>query len=369
MYIEIFYVTGILLSVIPNLLVIIVLLNKRHKLNHLDLCIVSLAVSDCLQAGIGYSLEIYSFDFSSDSERFPSCKIAGFSITLLALVSICHLVGLSIERFAIHRFPIKARLWYTNRKIALYIIVPSWLYSLGCSLPPLFGWSSYRNLKQGSLFCQVDLTSGDERAASYLWFLLVLCFICPTLIIIVFSVLICKESRKVRQDVAALGMSQPHIERRRLEERRHAIMTFICTFVYIISWSPYAACCFVYALNGKVSETHIISSAVFAKLSTIYNPFIYTIFNKSFRRGCLKLFGITSIGRSTTFQDGDGNNDSTKTIKSFKSTLRRHEGFYNVAIELDTFGEHPTGTVSEISIRCPTDNDKSPDLYSTNAFG
>ena len=298
MEILVFYVLGIIISVILNLLVIVVLLSKKSKVNLLDLSIVSLSISDLLQSGIGYSLEIYGFikeEWVDDS----TCKGGGFAITFLALVSICHLVGISIERFAILRFPLKVRAWCANPKVALYIIIPCWSYAFVCSLPPLLGWSSYRRLKEGYFVCSVDLNSSDVRTESYLWFLLGTCFILPMLLLVGCSLLILREANKITKEAIGLGITEQHAVRRRLDERKHALMVIAIISAYTISWSPYAICVCVLTAKGTVGDELLLFSAIFAKISTVYNPLIYSLFIKTFRERCMALFGFKRSSTTT----------------------------------------------------------------------
>lgn len=287
---QIVYVSGIILSVILNMMVIIVLVKKKRDINHIDLCIISLAVSDLLQAGLGYSLEIYSFHYDTAMLSKIWCNISGFSITYLALVSICHFVGLSLERYLVLKYPLKARAWYARPWIGFYIIVPSWIYALGCSLPPLFGWSSYKRLNDATLMCQVDLISEDKHMQSYLWFLLTACFAIPLIFIVIFSILLLRQTRIVRHEIATLGVDEKHLARRREGERKLAIITIIIVCVFVVAWAPYTACVFVYSAKSRVSDQLLFYSAIFAKMSTIHNPIIYSIFNKKFQDRCRRIF-------------------------------------------------------------------------------
>lgn len=323
MYILVLYLIGIILCMLLNLLVIVVSLSKKSKINHLDLCIISLAVSDFLQAGMGYSLEIHGF-INVEVVNTISCGVAGFPVTFFALVSITHLVGISLERFVIMKFPIQARMWSKQSKVSLYIIIPSWLYGLGCALPPLLGWSSYRRLKKGDYLCQVDLNSGKAEAYSYLWFLISTCFIVPMIIISISSALILVEAKNITKEVSALGLRGRHAARRRLDERKHAYMVVVIIVTYVISWSPYATCVFVFSSKGTVSDNLLNFSAIFAKISAIYNPIIYSLFVTPFRKQCLQFFGCrTSLQESFLFS----NNLTQKTISH--STLRHLNQSHN----------------------------------------
>lgn len=309
-----FYICGVIISMLLNSLVVIVMATKGKQVNHLDLLMLSLAISDVLQTATGYPFEIYSLFNSTEIEETP-CTIAGFSITFLALVSICHLAGISIERCIILTFPLKIRNWFASRWVSLYIIVPSWLYGFLWAVFPLLGWSSYEREQGAKHRCSVDLNSPKTNARSYAWGMLVFCFIIPVLCIGVCSFFILREMKKMTNQVAVLGISEDQAASRRKLEIKHTIMSLVLIGTFIVAWSPYAACVFVMTIKGRIEESLLTGSAILAKTSTLYNPIVYIIFMKDFRRRCMLLFGcrpasvapMTSDGGPSKPQTGDTN--------------------------------------------------------------
>ena len=130
------FIFGVIASIVLNLFAIIVLLSKKKKMNYLDVLIISLSTCDIFKAAVGYSLEINS-SLTQPFITNQECQVVGFSVSFLGLVSIAHLAGIAVQRSIIFKFPEKARIWSSELRIAWYVVIPSWLYGLVWSLPPL----------------------------------------------------------------------------------------------------------------------------------------------------------------------------------------------------------------------------------------
>ncbi|XP_027967702.1 opsin-3 isoform X2 [Eumetopias jubatus] len=74
-------------------------------------------------------------------------------------------------------------------------------------------------------------------------------------------------------------------------EKKVAKMCFLMIFIFLIFWMPYIVISFL-VVNGYghlVTPTVSIVSYLFAKSSTVYNPIIYIIMIRKFRRSLLQL--------------------------------------------------------------------------------
>lgn len=287
----ILYIAGVVLSLGLNLFVVVVVASKRKCVSYFDLLMLSLSISDILQTGVGYSTEIYALATSSTISK-DACKVAGFTVTFLALVSISHLVGISIQRTLVLRYPWKARKWIRRSSMSLFIIIPSWTWGLVWALMPLFGWSSYKREQNAHHRCSVDLSNTSRNVQSYGYALLAFCFFLPVVGIGTSSTLTIIEMKKMTRTGTFLGLENH--SKRRSREIRQTVMAFVLVTVFLISWSPYAACVFMITFNGKVDDTLLTFSALFAKASVLYNPVIYFTFLKEFRHRCFYILGCRS---------------------------------------------------------------------------
>lgn len=244
-----FFIIGVIISLILNLIVCLVVLSKRKKINYFDILMLSMGISDIIQATTGYPVEIHSFMSEKEIGKV-ACTIAGFSTTFLALVSISHFVGLSIQRSLILRNPWKARRWVTQPKISLYIIIPSWVYGLVWSGFPLFGWSAYKREQGAKHRCSVDIATNENNAQSFAICMLVFFFTIPVVIILITSTLNIIEMKRITREGEALAVDDKKLRARKKNEAKHTAMALVLILVFLVSWAPYATCVFVMALQG-----------------------------------------------------------------------------------------------------------------------
>lgn len=69
-------------------------------------------------------------------------------------------------------------------------------------------------------------------------------------------------------------------------------MSVIMIFMFLVAWSPYSIVC-LWASFGdpkKIPPSMAIIAPLFAKSSTFYNPCIYVVANKKFRRAMFAMF-------------------------------------------------------------------------------
>lgn len=284
-----FFIIGVILCISLNLLVVLVMWGKRKELTQIDLIMLSMAVSDLLQAILGYPVQIHAFIYEEMmNEKF--CAVSGFSVTFLALTSIFHFTGLSIERCVVIRCPLIARERLLNRKTSLCIIIPSWGCGLFWAILPLAGWSKYEVDKFGKRLCSLDLNDTVNNGRSFAFCLLVFGFLIPITIIGVTTTVTLVELRKFRCRVVTFGLSNDELNARRQREVQQTIMAFVMITMFLLAWTPYAVCVFMISYYGRVDDTMHTYAAVIAKTSTFYNPLIYILFLKNFRARIMMLF-------------------------------------------------------------------------------
>lgn len=200
----------------------------------------------------------------------------------MSIVSITTLTVLAYERYirVVHARVI-------NFSWAWRAITYIWLYSLAWSGAPLLGWNRYI-LDVHGLGCSVDWKSKDANDSSFVLFLFLGCLVVPLGVIahcyghILYSVrmLRCVEDLQTIQVIKILRY-----------EKKVAKMCFLMIFIFLIFWMPYIVICFM-VVNGYghlVTPTVSLVSYLFAKSSTVYNPIIYIIMIRKFRRSLFQL--------------------------------------------------------------------------------
>ena len=220
------------------------------------------------------------------------CNIAGFFVTLSALTSIFHLTAISIERRFVVRHPYKARIWMSRKIYAIYVVLPSWLCGLFWALCPLLGWSSYVREHRNVHRFSINISGNDANHLSYSYNLMFWCYVVP-----VFLMGFCCHDikialRSLHVDRADLGIPEQMMVLRKAKERRLTWMTIAMMVTFLCAWTPYAVCLLLITAEVQISSGIFAFAAVFAKLSTLYNPVIYMIFIKEFRTRLLKMFHL-----------------------------------------------------------------------------
>ena len=69
----------------------------QHHQHYTDLVFLSLAINDIIRSGVGFFFLIYEDIERANEDSVPSCNI-GFVVTFTLLVSLAHLLGISMER-------------------------------------------------------------------------------------------------------------------------------------------------------------------------------------------------------------------------------------------------------------------------------
>lgn len=298
-----FYIIGAIMSFFLNISVVIVLLTSKQKMTYINFIMVSLSISNILQTSVGYVLEIYArLKYIAIDQN--SCVIAGFTITFLALVSISHFTVMSIVNAAVLKYPMKLHKWkYKPISALYYVILPSWLYGLFWALLPLFGWSSYEREPGAKHRCSITMMRQNATERSYAFTLLTFCYIFPLFITTLSSIFIVQRMQKISK---IKGLMEEAKAKRQSETNKITVMRIVLIVTFLISWTPYASCVFVMTTEPSVvKESWLEISAMFAKSSTLYNPMIYLVFLKGFRRQCrrfLRRFFCIDIRMTDTFQ-------------------------------------------------------------------
>ncbi|XP_032245174.1 opsin-3 isoform X1 [Halichoerus grypus] len=271
-----------LLGVGNNLLVLVLYYKFQRLRTPTHLLLVNISLSDLLVSLFGVTFTFVSCLRNGWVWDTVGCVWDGFSSSLFGIVSITTLTVLAYERYirVVHARVI-------NFSWAWRAITYIWLYSLAWSGAPLLGWNRYI-LDVHGLGCSVDWKSKDANDSSFVLFLFLGCLVVPLGVIahcyghILYSIrmLRCVEDLQTIQVIKILRY-----------EKKVAKMCFLMIFIFLIFWMPYIVICFL-VVNGYghlVTPTVSIVSYLFAKSSTVYNPIIYIIMIRKFRRSLLQL--------------------------------------------------------------------------------
>uniref|UniRef100_A0A667YHI5 Opsin 4 n=1 Tax=Myripristis murdjan TaxID=586833 RepID=A0A667YHI5_9TELE len=319
-------ITGML----GNFLVMYAFCRSRSLRTPANMFIINLAITDFLMCVTQTPI----FFTTSMHKRWifgkKGCELYAFCGALFGICSMITLMVIAVDRYVVITRPL-ASLGVMSRRKALSILAAAWLYSMGWSLPPFFGWSAY--VPEGLLTsCSWDYMTFTPSVRSYTMLLFTFVFFIPLSIIIFCYCRIFTAIRRTTRAIAKITCEGNRDSVKRFHkmksEWKMAKIALIVILLYVISWAPYS-CVALTAFAGYADMlTPYMNSvpAVIAKASAIHNPIIYAITHPKYRSAISRyvpylgaLLCVTGRDRfsSSSFQS---TRRSTLTSQSSEST-------------------------------------------------
>lgn len=273
-----------MMGMLGNALVIYVFCRSRTLQSPSNLLVVNLAAADFLMS----LTQSPVFFVASLHRRWVfgelACELYAFCGALFGITSMMTLTAIAVDRCLAITRPL-ALLGGVSRGRVLAVLTGVWLYSLGWSLPPFFGWSAY--VPEGlQTSCSWDYMSFTATVRAYTILLFAFVFFIPLGLIAGCYFAIFRAVRRAGQEMEQLNCGETNKAYERLRgEWRLAKVALGVILLFIISWSPYSAV----ALTATAGYAHLLTPymnsvpAVIAKASAIHNPIIYAITHPKYR--------------------------------------------------------------------------------------
>ncbi|XP_036384603.1 opsin 4xa [Megalops cyprinoides] len=335
-YIVAFFVLVIgTVGVAGNALVMYAFYSNKKLRTPPNYFIMNLAVSDFLMAITQSPIFFINCLYKEWVFGELGCKLYAFCGALFGITSMINLLAISIDRYIVITKPLQAIQWTSKRRTS-QIILLVWLYSLGWSLAPLLGWSSY--IPEGLMTsCTWDYVTSTASNKSYTLMLCCFVFFIPLAIISYCYLFMFLAIRKTSKDVEQLGAQvrkSTLIQQQSIKtEWKLAKIAFVVIIVFVLSWAPYASVTLI-AWAGYANILTPYSKAVpavIAKASAIYNPFIYAIIHSKYRdtlaekAPCLRCLASSSqkhcisvSNSETSFQESKFSRQSSSSRTKFR---------------------------------------------------
>ncbi|XP_026792998.3 melanopsin-like [Pangasianodon hypophthalmus] len=271
-------------GVIGNALVIYVFCRSHPLRTPGNMLVVNLAVSDFFMS----LTQSPVFFLASLHRRWVfgelACELYAFCGALFGICSMMTLTAIAVDRCLAITRPL-ALLGQVSQGRAGTVLAMVWLYALGWSLPPFFGWSAY--VPEGlQTSCSWDYMSFTPSVRTYTILLFMFVFFIPLSIIAACYLAIFRAIRKTRREVRRLDSGETHKVLECIKsEWKMAKVALLVILLFVISWSPYS----VVALTATAGYAHVLTPymnsipAVIAKASAIHNPIIYAITHPKYR--------------------------------------------------------------------------------------
>uniref|UniRef100_A0A8C6S4N6 Opsin 4a (melanopsin) n=1 Tax=Neogobius melanostomus TaxID=47308 RepID=A0A8C6S4N6_9GOBI len=315
-------------GMIGNFLVIYAFSRSRSLRTPANMFIINLAITDLLmcvtQTPIFFTTSMHKRWIFGEK----ACELYAFCGALFGICSMITLTVIAVDRYFVITRPL-ASIGMLSQKRALLILTAAWLYSLGWSLPPFFGWSAY--VPEGLLTsCSWDYMTFTPSVRAYTMLLFIFVFFLPLFIIMYCYYFIFRAIRSTNHAVGKInGSTYSHSSgrdsvkgfNRMQNEWKMAKIALIVIMLYVISWSPYSAVALT-AFSGYADMlTPYMNSvpAVIAKASAIHNPIIYAITHPKYRIALAKY--IPGLGTLLCVHPRDLRSTSSSFMSTRRSTV------------------------------------------------
>ncbi|XP_075993410.1 melanopsin-A-like [Genypterus blacodes] len=313
-------------GMIGNFLVIYAFSRSRSLRTPANMFIINLAVTDLLmcvtQAPIFFTTSLHKRWIFGEK----GCEVYAFCGALFGICSMITLTVIAVDRYFVITRPLTS-IGVLSRKRAFLILTAAWVYSLGWSLPPFFGWSAY--VPEGLLTsCTWDYMTFTPSVRAYTMLLFIFVFFLPLFIIIYCYIFIFRAIRATNRAVGKTNGSIHSSSRdsaktfhRLQNEWKMAKIALIVILLYVVSWSPYSSVALTAFAGYADMLTPYMNSvpAVIAKASAIHNPIIYAITHPKYRIALAKY--IPCLGVLLCVRPHDLRSASSSFMSTRRSTV------------------------------------------------
>ncbi|XP_075902317.1 melanopsin-A [Nelusetta ayraudi] len=328
-------------GIVGNFLVIYAFCRSRSLRTPANMFIINLAVTDLLmcvtQSPIFFTTSMHKRWIFGEK----GCEIYAFCGALFGICSMITLTVIAVDRYFVITRPLTS-IGVLSRRRALLVLLAAWLYSLGWSLPPFFGWSAY--VPEGLLTsCTWDYMTFTPSVRAYTMLLFTFVFFLPLLVIIYCYVFIFRAIRSTNQAVGKVHGSVHSRDSSRNFQRlqnewKMAKIALIVILLYVVSWSPYSSVALTAFAGYADMLTPYMNSvpAVIAKASAIHNPIIYAITHPKYRLALAKY--IPCLGVLLCVRQRDLRSSSSSFVSTRRSTVTSQTSDLS-----GHFRHHPSG--------------------------
>ncbi|XP_024866569.1 melanopsin-A isoform X2 [Kryptolebias marmoratus] len=341
------YIIGVVIlavgitGMLGNFLVIYAFCRSRGLRTPSNIFIINLAVTDFLMC----LTQTPIFFITSMHKQWifgkKGCELYAFCGALFGICSMMTLMVIAVDRYVVITRPLASLGAMSHRK-ALSFVAVAWLYSIGWSLPPFFGWSAY--VPEGLMTsCSWDYMTFSPSVRSYTMLLFTFVFFIPLSVIIFCYCCIFRAIRHTTRAIAKIncGGTKDSVKkfRKMRSEWKMAKIALIVILLFVISWAPYS-CTALTAFAGYADLlTPYMNSvpAVIAKASAIHNPIIYAITHPKYRSAISRYVPYLGMLLCITGRDRYSRSSLQSTRRS---TLTSHS-------ECKGPGKHPNSSQSE----------------------
>lgn len=280
-------------GLIGNGLLVIMITNARKLRSVMNRFILHLAIGDLIVCAICIPLFLaINFYFQNNNHEWI-CKLSRFLQYLAPQGSMMLLITIGINRHQAIVHPLRSMTYGSANRL----IIGAWLYSLVVVSPSLYltkvQYHIHPSTNTTEPYC-ATIPISTKLGQLYVLALAVLGYFIPltTLIVLYAKISYAVWSRDSQNDPET-RTSRP--AEAMLKSRKKVIKMFLTVIVvFVITWLPLIIYIgvleqYLYNTSPRISRVRLIVYSI-GLSNSIYNPFIYSYFNKRFREGCKGIF-------------------------------------------------------------------------------
>nr|BAO03865.1 blue opsin [Nephotettix cincticeps] len=289
------YTMLIITSVLGNCIVIYLFSSTKSLRTASNVFVVNLALFDLCMVVDMVMLIFNSFYQRPIGWEF-GCDMYGLFGSIAGIGSAINNAIIAYDRYRTIAFPLDGRLTY---KQTLMLVLFAWAYSLPFSILPMNNvWG--KDVPEGYLTtCSFDYLTQDQNTRVFVGSIFVYSYCIPMFLIILFySQLIghVRQHEKMLREQAkkmnVKSLSNNQDSAQKSVEIRIAKVALTIFFLFVCSWTPYALVALVGTFGDRSTLTPVVGMipAVFAKVVSCIDPWVYAINHPRFRAQLAKKF-------------------------------------------------------------------------------
>jgi len=283
------YVVLGFLSISGNILVLYIFLKFKNLRTPSNVLVMNLALSDLLIMATLVPECVINF-FMGGVWQFGdlACQIHAFCGTIFGIAQISTLIFISYDRFNVVVRGMNATP-LTFGKVFIFIMIV-WIWSGLWGAGPFFGFGFYA--MDGILAsCSYGYMEHDIINRAYITAMFVSVYIIPLSIIIFCYYHIVKavfhHEKAMREQAKKMNVaSLKNNESDESTEMKIAKVAMVNISLWVVAWTPFAVICLIGVHATDSGLTPMVSAipCLFAKMSCLYNPIIYSLSHPRYRK-------------------------------------------------------------------------------------
>uniref|UniRef100_A0A8C9TFT7 Visual pigment-like receptor peropsin n=1 Tax=Scleropages formosus TaxID=113540 RepID=A0A8C9TFT7_SCLFO len=273
-----YLITAGVISLASNIVVLLIFVKHQELRNATNAIIINLAFTDIGVAGIGYPMSAASDLHGSWKFGFTGCQIYAALNIFFGMASIGLLTVVAIDRYlTICRTDIGQKM---TRFSYILMILAAWINALFWSSMPVVGWAGYAPDPTGAT-CTINWRNNNASFISYTMAVIFVNFLIPLSVMFY-----CYYNVSMTMKRYSATNTLDNINMDWTDQMDVTKMSVVMIVMFLVAWSPYSIVCLWASLGDPktIPAPMAIIAPLFAKSSTFYNPCIYVIANKKFRR-------------------------------------------------------------------------------------